>query len=355
MAYTFTFGIVLAEDDTGLTLRGQLVDSAGADVGATFTAGFVEVGAGSYLLTTSIPDDHRGGVVVMDDSDGSELAFGCINPEQGEHVDVAVSTRAVAGDAMALTGAERTTLTAAIWAALTSGLTTVGSVGKRIADYLDAAVSSLIGSGAVTVTVTVTDGTDPLEGVPVTIRDQAEAARVAGPINTDASGEAVFYLDDATAYRAIPRTTLFLTGGAQNFTTAGATAVTCTMTRAALPTPTDADCYLLHNQERRIEGDVAYAGIEVYVQDLHWYGRQDAAADAIRSPIGTTYTADADGLWSFEIAKAAFDAGAVLTLVRTRWMADATTQTETINAVLDADAADDEDRVALADLKLTRT
>ncbi|MDD3494229.1 MAG: hypothetical protein PHZ19_12115 [Candidatus Thermoplasmatota archaeon] len=124
----------------------------------------------------------------------------------------------------------------------------------------------------------------------------------------------------------------------------------------AMPAPPAPDCYVLYNTERVIEqGDAPYAGIEVYVQDLHWYGRQDATADAIRSPIGQTFTADADGLWSFEIAKAAFDAGATLTLVRTRTMADATTQTETINAVLDADAADASDRVALADLKLTRT
>lgn len=40
-----------------------------------------------------------------------------------------------AGDAMALTSGERTTLTAAIWAALTSGLTTAGSIGKKLADW----------------------------------------------------------------------------------------------------------------------------------------------------------------------------------------------------------------------------
>lgn len=63
---------------------------------------------------------------------------------------------AVAGDAMALTSGERTTLAATIWNALTSGLTTAGSIGKWLLDtmllrttwtdtkagYLDATISS---------------------------------------------------------------------------------------------------------------------------------------------------------------------------------------------------------------------
>ncbi len=40
----------------------------------------------------------------------------------------------------ALTSGERTTLTAAIWAAATSGLTTAGTIGKLIVDNLNAAV-----------------------------------------------------------------------------------------------------------------------------------------------------------------------------------------------------------------------
>ena len=51
----------------------------------------------------------------------------------------------------------------AIWDALTSALTTVGSVGKRIADYLDAAVSSrstYAGGAVASVTAAVTVGTN---------------------------------------------------------------------------------------------------------------------------------------------------------------------------------------------------
>lgn len=45
-------------------------------------------------------------------------------------------TASQAGDAMALTSGERTTLVAVAWNALTSGMVTVGSIGKRIVDFL---------------------------------------------------------------------------------------------------------------------------------------------------------------------------------------------------------------------------
>lgn len=62
---------------------------------------------------------------------------------------------AVTGDAMTLTVGERTTLAATLWNALVSGLTTVGSIGKRIVDYLDAKVSSRATPSDVTVSLAV--------------------------------------------------------------------------------------------------------------------------------------------------------------------------------------------------------
>ncbi|MDQ3832235.1 MAG: hypothetical protein M3315_01100 [Actinomycetota bacterium] len=60
-------------------------------------------------------------------------------------------TASQAGDAMALTSGERTTLAGVIWATLTSALTTVGSVGKLIVDNLNATITSRQPSGNVTV------------------------------------------------------------------------------------------------------------------------------------------------------------------------------------------------------------
>lgn len=50
---------------------------------------------------------------------------------------------AKAGDAMTLTSGERNSIAAAVWAALTSGLSTAGSIGKLIVDNLNAAVGSV--------------------------------------------------------------------------------------------------------------------------------------------------------------------------------------------------------------------
>lgn len=55
-------------------------------------------------------------------------------------------TAAKAGDAMALTSGERTTLAASIWNALTSGMSTMGSVGKLLADNITASLANLPGN-----------------------------------------------------------------------------------------------------------------------------------------------------------------------------------------------------------------
>lgn len=65
-------------------------------------------------------------------------------------------TAAQAGDAMALTSGERTTLAAAIWGALTSGLTTTGSIGK----FLSGIVASIWGEPLAGYTTPGTAGKD---------------------------------------------------------------------------------------------------------------------------------------------------------------------------------------------------
>lgn len=79
MSYTFTFSIRLPETYTGLTLGGQLIDESSNPVGSKISSGFFEIGNGNYILTTDIPDGHRGGVVITDESDGHILGVGGIN------------------------------------------------------------------------------------------------------------------------------------------------------------------------------------------------------------------------------------------------------------------------------------
>lgn len=70
---------------------------------------------------------------------------------------------AKAGDAMALTSGERTTLAAVIWNSLTSGMTTVGSIGKKLADWTIHSAADVWAVGTRTLTaatnITSTGGT----------------------------------------------------------------------------------------------------------------------------------------------------------------------------------------------------
>lgn len=73
------------------------------------------------------------------------------------NLDAAITSRSATGDAMTLTSGERTTLAAVIWAALTSGLTTAGSIGKRLADFVTTLVYSTPPTAAANATAVWTD------------------------------------------------------------------------------------------------------------------------------------------------------------------------------------------------------
>lgn len=162
MAYSLCIGLALGSSQTGLTLKAQLIDTVGASVGSEITAGFTEIGVGNYIWNyASFPDGHRGAVKFY--TTGPVYKAICaINPEEAENTDVKTSTRSTyagadsAGvttllsriaSALTITGGkvdvnDKTGFALsvagiqAIWDALTSALTTVGSIGKRIADFL---------------------------------------------------------------------------------------------------------------------------------------------------------------------------------------------------------------------------
>lgn len=82
----------------------------------------------------------------------------------------AAGTVAVSGDAMTLTSGERTSIAAAVWNALTSGIITANSIGKRLLDFVTTLVYSAPPSAASVATAVLTtqmtesyaiDGTAP--------------------------------------------------------------------------------------------------------------------------------------------------------------------------------------------------
>ena len=86
MAYTATFAIALTAGDTGLTLKAQLVTTAGVNYGSEILTGFTEIGAGNYIWHyTAFPDNFRGGVKIISGA-ATFQAFAAINPEDVEEI-----------------------------------------------------------------------------------------------------------------------------------------------------------------------------------------------------------------------------------------------------------------------------
>lgn len=93
MAYTLPVALQLGSWQTGIAdLRAQIVDLAGADVGAAQLA-YVEIGSGAYLFTMTMPDGHTGGIKFYSDAvPATSLAFVSISPQEYENADVKTSS-----------------------------------------------------------------------------------------------------------------------------------------------------------------------------------------------------------------------------------------------------------------------
>jgi len=140
-------GVILVDSCTTNTdMRGT--DSAGT---ATNLAAAKTVVDAIKLKTDNLPSDP---------ADASDIAasFSTVNSTlatMGGYIDTEVAaikaktdnlpaSPAAVGDAMTLTSGERTSIAAAVWAALTSGLATAGSVGKKLADWVLGADSKAV-------------------------------------------------------------------------------------------------------------------------------------------------------------------------------------------------------------------
>jgi hypothetical protein len=93
----------------------------------------------------------------------------------------------------------------AIWDALSSALTTPGSIGKRIVDYLDAKISLVGGSagaGAITWVYTLTSSVtgDPIGQADVWVTTDSAGSNVIASGTTSDLGTVTFYLDAGTYY-----------------------------------------------------------------------------------------------------------------------------------------------------------
>lgn len=169
----FDLSAVISSDTQTMSVHSQVVDS----VAATFTTGdrtkleavYDKLPSKAYITGTANADGDvqadeatgnfpgsvgsvagavgsvTAGVTVTTNNDKTGYTASTVSDKTGYALTSAydpAKTAAQAGDAMALTSGERTTLAGVIWAALTSGLTTVGSIGKLLVDRIDAAITT---------------------------------------------------------------------------------------------------------------------------------------------------------------------------------------------------------------------
>lgn len=107
-------------------------------------------------------------------------------------------TASQAGDAMTLTSGERTSIAAAIWNALTSGLTTVGSIGKLLVDNVNATISSRLPTSSYAAPLDAA-GTRSAVGLATANLDTQLAALPTAAENADAVWEEAIADHDGTA------------------------------------------------------------------------------------------------------------------------------------------------------------
>ena len=206
--YNFDFTIQLGCTKTGLsaTLLATLVNSSDVVYAADIATNAVEFGtSGAYHWHySSMPNGFRGAIVFHTGAWAGTptiLATVAINPQEVEYcnapisdlptaaevraemdanstkLDAPVSSRAVPGDPMALTAGAQTGLVAAVWGALISGLTTVGSVGAWVVAQLAKLSTAVIhvASNSTTGKLTIRQGYDYSETFTLSGMDLAGA------------------------------------------------------------------------------------------------------------------------------------------------------------------------------------
>lgn len=136
--------------------------------------------------------------------------------------------------------------------------TDVGTVDGKV-DELTAAVEGMTGgTGANTVTLTVSDGTNVVSGVRLTVHNSTQTD--AGLVKyTDANGQAVFGLDNGT-YKVVLRTTAqYQETNPFTLEVNGTTTQTLTVTPVSIPAPADPAYCTVYCWAQELDGSIPAA------------------------------------------------------------------------------------------------
>lgn len=168
---------------TGRDIGASVLLSSGTGTGQLdFTSGVVKANLAQILGTAFT--EGAGGRIAAAFKQFFNIASPAATMDHGVLVDTAtnLTNAATSGD---LTATMKTSIATAVWNALTSGITTVGSIGKLIKDNLDAAVSSRSIAGDV-MKVSTGTGANQLDVTSGVIR--ANLAQILGTALTETTG-----------------------------------------------------------------------------------------------------------------------------------------------------------------------
>lgn len=338
MAYSYSWDVTLAENDEGLTLQWELIDTTGTTQAGPSTSGVVEDSNGEYTVTvTDIPDDFAGRILIRNDATGELLGKGVINPQQGGRMDVAISSRSSHAAADIWSAGTRTltsfgTLVSDIWSAGTRTLTgfgtlasdvwavatrtvTGGSVddlaGQTLADLNDISAddvaNAIAGTGENAATLTLVDGNgDPIPSIRCVVRNSDESAIVVWG-TTDENGEAAFNLDDGSyKVRYGPSASNAFTNP-YDLTVSGGTTETYTGSSLDVSPPTTPELCVCYADIREAVGGslVGTNAGSVTIIELVSPEWPETSDDAVLAAEQETYYTDADGRVQFEAVRGA--------------------------------------------------
>lgn len=190
MPYTAFTCAIFGPSKAGLTTAGyRLFNADGTANGSRIAAGVTERSPGTYGATITFPDAFVG--EVRWDTGGGTPSYASAPVNAGDSLTVSsgkVDVNDKTGFSLSSAAID------AIWAALTAGMTAIGSIGRFL-------TSGNIGAGAYVVSITVNDGSAPIQNASVRITQGITT--LAG--TTNASGIVSFALDAATYTLAITK------------------------------------------------------------------------------------------------------------------------------------------------------
>jgi len=211
-------------------------------------------------------------------------------------------------------------------------------------ESISAAIAAAAGSGARTLTFTLSDGAGTVAGSLRTHVEDADGNLVAGPRTTSALGIVTYYLDDGTYY-LVSADTAAWTGASNAVVVTASAAVAITLAVKALPPPPAPGKYVVIINAAD-EHDVAVGAAGRSYQVTRVLPAADATNDLVRSTERDPVVTDANGQASFEIGQT------VESLEVLESWADAAgvARSRTLHLSGFADAADDDGYVQLADV-----